>query len=400
MLNVNKIRSDFHIFSEQEDLVYLDSAATSLTPDSVVDEMVDYYKNYRGTVHRSMYKNGMKADEKYNYSRQVTADFLNANLDEIVFCKSTTAGMNSLARAITAKLPKGSEILVSEIEHHSTLLPWREYGKQNDCTVNYIELDNSQITLAKVEEACNENTKVIAINHVSNVLGDVVDIKSIGEFCQANDIILVVDGAQAITHEKVDVKDLNCDFYVFSAHKMLGPTGLGVIYGKKEQLKDLIFDYGGDMAHVVTEDSVSFKDKPLGLEAGTPSIAEIICFAKAIEYLNEIGMEAIHAHVTELKEYMVQELSKIEHVHIYNPNSQSGIVTFNINSIPSHDVLQVYSDHNVAIRGGHMCNQLTLKHLGVYSVLRASMYIYNDKADVDKFIEVTKEAIKELEWML
>lgn len=400
MLNVNKIKSDFQIFSEQPELVYLDSGATSLTPNVVADEIADYYKNYRGTVHRSLYSNGIKADQKYNAARLAVANFIGACENEIVFHKSTTSLMNLIARNILKNLVVGDEVLVSEIEHHSTLLPWREIAKEYGVVVKYIPLINQKVTVEGIKQVVSDKTKVIATNHVSNVLGDITDVNAIGKYAKDKCLVFVVDGAQAITHEKVNVKAINCDFYVFSAHKMLGPTGLGISYVNQKYHNQFIFEYGGDMAHLVTKDELTVKEMPVRLEAGTPSIAEVIALKPAIEYLENLGMDNIHQHVVELKKYMVSELNKINGVTIYNPESESGIVTFNLDNIPAHDVLQEYAFSNVAIRGGHMCNQLTLNYLGVYSVLRASIYLYNDKADIDKFIDATKKAIQNLEWML
>ncbi len=400
MLNVSEIKKDFHIFQEQPNLVYIDSGATSLTPDCVAEEIYAYYREYRGTVHRSLYANGMKADQKYNAARQSIADFIKCQNNELVFHKSTTSLMNQVARNVLKDLNPGDEVLVSEIEHHSTLLPWREIAKEYGIVVKYIPLVNSRVTLDGIKQVVTDKTRVIATNHVSNVLGDIVDVNAIGEYAKVANIIFCLDGAQAITHEPIDVKAINCDFYIFSAHKMLGPTGLGIAYINEKYHHDFIFEYGGDMAHLVTMDALTVKEMPVRLEAGTPSIAEVIAMKPAIDYLNHLGMENIHQHVRTLKEYLVTQLSEIEGITIYNPTSDSGIITFNLNNIPAHDVLQEYALSNIAIRGGHMCNQLTLKHLGVNSVLRASIYIYNDKNDVDKFIAATKVAKENLAWML
>ncbi len=400
MLDVKAIKQDFHIFNDQPDLVYLDSGATSLTPDVVAEEIYKYYREYRGTVHRSLYANGMKADMKYNEARQAVADFINCQTNELVFHKSTTSLMNQVARNVLKNLSPGDEVLVSEIEHHSTLLPWREIAKDYGVIVKYIPLINSQVTLEGIKKVTTTKTKVIATNHVSNVLGDVVDVVAIGAYAQENNLIFCLDGAQAITHEPIDVQKIGCDFYIFSAHKMLGPTGLGIAFVSQKHHDSFVFEYGGDMAHLVTKDELTIKEMPVRLEAGTPSIAEVIAMKPAIDYLRDLGMENIHAHVRTLKDYLVTELKKIDGITIYNPQSDSGIVTFNLNEIPAHDVLQEYSFSNIAIRGGHMCNQLTLKHLGVNSVLRASIYLYNDQEDVDKFIAATKLAKENLAWML
>lgn len=400
MLDVKKIKKDFQIFTSQTDLVYLDSGATSLTPNVVADEIYEYYREYRGTVHRSLYSNGLKADQKYQAARKAIANFINCTEESLVFHKSTTSLMNLVALNVLKTLSPGDEVLVSEIEHHSTLLPWREIAKEYGVIVKYIPLIDSQVTLEGIKQVVSERTKVIATNHVSNVLGDLVAVNEIGTYAKENEIIFCLDGAQAITHEKIDVQAIQCDFYLFSAHKMLGPTGLGIAYIAPKYHEQFIFEYGGDMAHLVTMDELTTKEMPLRLEAGTPSIAQVIAMKPAIDYLNALGMENIHEHVCSLKKYLVSELNKIEGITIYNPTSESGIVTFNLNNIPAHDVLQEYSCSNIAIRGGHMCNQLTLRHLNVNSVLRASIYIYNDQQDMDKFVAATKLAKENLAWML
>ncbi len=400
MLDVKQIREDFSMFKEQPQLVYLDSAATSLTPDVVVDKMSDYYKSYRSTIHRSMYDNGIKAEGEYNEARTKIASFIGTTPETIIFHKSTTSLMNLIARSILKTLSAGDEVLVSEIEHHSTLLPWREIAKEYGVVVKYIPLVDNKITVAGIETIISDKTRVIATNHVSNVLGDITPVNEIGQYAQENNIIFVVDGAQGVTHEPVDVKAMNCDFYAFSAHKMLGPTGLGISYVAPRYKEKLIFEYGGDMAHIVTKDTLTVKEMPLRLEAGTPSIAQVIAMGAVIDYLENLKMDNIHQHVITLKNYLVSELGKIPGITIYNPESESGIVTFNFDNIPTHDVLQEYSFMNIALRGGHMCNQLTLKHLNVNAVLRASIYIYNDKADIDKFIVATKKAQENLAWML
>lgn len=400
MLDVKKIRSDFQLYTEQPDFVYLDSAATSLTPDIVADEITDYYKTYRGTVHRSLYPNGIKADEKYNEARKAVANFIGTTEECLVFHKSTTSLMNLIARNVLKTLKVGDEVLVSEIEHHSTLLPWREIAKEYGVVIKYIPLIDDKVTVDGIKKVVTENTKVIATNHVSNVLGDLTPVEKIGEYAKKNSIIFVLDGAQGVTHEPIDVKEYNCDFYVFSAHKMLGPTGLGISYIAPQWKNKLIFEYGGDMAHLVTADQLTVKEMPIRLEAGTPSIAEVIAMKPVIDYLNNLGMENIHKHVLELKNYMINELKKIEGVTIYNPQSESGIVTFNIDDVSAHDALHSYTKFNVAIRGGHLCNQLTLRHLNVNAVLRASIYIYNDKSDIDKFITATKAVVENpMIWM-
>lgn len=394
-------KKDFSILKNNPTLTYLDSAATSLTPDVVIEAMNDYYYNYRATVNRSLYKNGQKADRAYIEARNDIAKFIKADFDEIIFVKSTTSGMNLIARNIVKMLNPGDEILTSELEHHSTLLPFREFGLENDISTTYIEVDNHQITYENFLKKVSNDTKVVVLHHVSNVIGDRVDIKSISKYCRIHNIITIFDGAQAVAHERIDVKEIDCDFYVFSGHKILGPTGIGVIYARKEIAKNFIFEYGGDMAHLVTKEELTVKDLPHRLEAGTPSIAEIIGLGAAVRYLEQIDFNELHNYIYNLKLYLIEQLKDIPEVEIYNANFENGLVTFNVKNLPAHDAISNLSMDDIAIRGGHMCNQLTLRYLGVNSVLRASIYIYNDLADIDKFIKSLKLAIKDpLRWDL
>lgn len=399
MIDVNKVREQFSIYTSQPDLVYLDSAATSLTPDMVVDEMTKYYKEYRATVHRTAYKNGERADRNYNTTREKIAKFINADIEEVIFTKGTTAGINSLSRALLSTLQSGDEVLVSELEHHSNLLPWREY--RQDIELKYVELDQMSITLEGVKNAVTDKTKIVSINHVSNIMGKTVDIAAIGAFLKTKDIIFVVDGAQGVTHELVDVKAMNCDFYVFSAHKLFGPTSLGVLYGRHELLSKLVFDYGGDMAAVVSKEHLSIKELPVGLEAGTPSIAEVIGFGYAIDFVNLYGIIDIANYVHELKTYAVEELSKLEQITMYNQDIAGSTLAFNIDGYPVHDALALYANHGICMRGGHMCNYLTINKLNVAALLRVSFNIYNNKNDIDEFIKATKIILEgdELAWM-
>lgn len=394
MLDVKKIKSDFAIFDENPKMVYLDSAATSLTPDCVVDAMSDYYKKYRGTVHRAMYKTAIKSDFMYEQARGYVADFLNCEFEQVVFTKSTTSGLNLLALNLLKELKQGDEILVSELSHHSNLLPWRHHTSLGE--VKYVKLEDNKITFENFLQSVTANTKIVAFHHISNVLGDEIPIKEISDYCNQNNITFVVDGAQAVSHHKIDVTKLGIDYYVFSGHKMCGPTGIGVVYMKKKP--SFSFDFGGDMAQKVKLDSTTFRDMPVGLEGGTPSIAQVIGLGQACLYLNSIGMEQIQKHVMQLRTYLIEQLLKLDFIEIYNVKSAAPIVTFNIKDdqgkiIKAHDMLQgIFNTSEVCIRGGHMCNQLTLNLINQTSVLRASLYLYNDLADVDNFIETLTKA--------
>ncbi len=401
MLNTDKIREAYSMYKSNPKLVYLDSAATSLTPDCVVDAMSDYYKKYRATVNRATYENGQQTDGMYNETRFIVANFINASPDEIVFTKGTTASLNNLARNLVAELSENDEILTNELEHHANFLPWIENAKKKGVVIKFIDLVDNTVTLDSIKKAVTKKTKIITLNHVSNIIGETNDIESIGEFCLKKNIIFVVDGAQGITHEQVDVQKFNCDFYVFSGHKLFGPTGIGVLFGKQKHLKKLVFDYGGDMAALVTKEGYQKKDAPLGLEAGTPSIAEVIGMGAAIEYFSKFEITEVKEHIHMLKLYAVEQLQKIPEIEIYNSQVIGSIIAFNILDFPVHDALTIYSNYGVAMRGGHMCNQLTINLLKQPAILRISFNIYNSKTDIDKFIEVTNIILKgdQLSWM-
>lgn len=394
MLDVNKIKKDFSMFENNPGLVYLDSAATSLTPDCVVEAMNEYYFKYRATVHRSKYLIGQRADLMYENSRHIIADFINAEFEEIIFCKSVTSGLNLVARDLVKNLVANDEILISELDHHSNVLCWREYN--TDLTIKYCKLENNKITVNSFLKSITSKTKVVSLNHVSNVLGDVTPIKEIAKICREKGIIFVVDGAQAITHEKIDVKDIGCDYYLFTSHKMCGPTGLGVCYINKSIINDVRFEYGGDMTIKVTKTDALYAQAPIGLEAGTPPIAEVIGLARACQYLTNIGIENINNHVLKIKEYLILKMQEIEEIVIHNPTSHSGIVTFNISNYSAHDCLQGLENSkiDVCIRGGHMCNLLSLGLLNQSSVLRASIYLYTSTEDIDQFIKALKITVK------
>lgn len=397
---MENIRDSFAIYSDQPELIYLDSAATSLTPDCVVDAMSDYYKYYRATVHRTSYGNGVKADAKYSEARERIANFLNAEESEIIFSKGTTAAINSLARVLVSKLEAGDEIITSEFSHHSNLLPWREYRK--DITLKYANIYNNSITLEGIKEVVTPKTKIIALHHVSNVMGDTAPIKEIAKYCNENNITFVVDGAQGITHETVDVKDIGMDYYVFSGHKIYGPTGIGVLYGKKELLKDMIFDYGGDMAYKVSKDEFIATELPVALEAGTPSIAEVIGLGEAIKFAQEIDVNKVHNHGLELKRYALELLKDVEGFECHNAEIETGIITFSLTGhlVTLHDAIESYNKFGICMRSGHMCNLLTMAYLDKPGVLRVSINVYNTKADIEKFVEATKEVIKDpMLWM-
>lgn len=394
------VRDNFLIYQKYPQLVYLDSGATSLTPKQVVDNISDYYNYYRSTVNRGESPLVNYNNQRYEQTRHKVANLLGCNDQEVIFGKSTTSLMNHIARNIIERLNQDDEIIISELEHHSTLLSFRERAYDKNIKVNLVKSKNNTIDLEDVFSLVNDKTKVIVMHHVSNVIGDTIDIKRLGQYCQEHNIICVIDGAQGILHEQINVKDWGIDFYVFSAHKVFGPTGLGVMYGNEKIIKEYYFDYGGDMAFSVDEHGFVPKPLPHRLEAGTPNIAEVISFSESIDFINHYGIENIYQYNLSIRNYCLAQLQQIDEVTIYNQDIETTLIVFNIDNISIHDAQGVFAKHDIALRGGQMCNALSVFSLDTENVLRVSFNIYNTKEDVDKFIEVVKLIIKDpLAWM-
>lgn len=394
------VRDNFLIYQKYPQLVYLDSGATSLTPKQVVDNISDYYNYYRSTVNRGESPLVNYNNQRYEQTRHKVANLLGCNDQEVIFGKSTTSLMNHIARNIIERLNQDDEIIISELEHHSTLLSFRERDHDKNIKVNLVKNKNNTIDLDDVFSLVNDKTKVIVMHHVSNVIGDTIDIKRLGQFCKKRNIICVIDGAQGILHEPINVKDWGIDFYVFSAHKVFGPTGLGVMYGNEATIKDYYFDYGGDMAYSVDEHGFVPKPLPHRLEAGTPNIAEVIGFGESIDFINHYGIENIYQYNLSIRNYCLAQLQQIDGVTIYNQDIETTLIVFNIDNVSIHDAQGVFAKHDIALRGGQMCNALSVFSLDTENVLRVSFNIYNTKEDVDKFIEVVKLIIKDpLAWM-
>ena len=393
-------RDNFLIYQKYPQLVYLDSGATSLTPKQVVDNISDYYNYYRSTVNRGESPLVNYNNQRYEQTRHKVANLLGCNDQEVIFGKSTTSLMNHIARNIIECLNQEDEIIISELEHHSTLLSFRERAQDKNIKVNLVKSKNNTIDLDDAFSLVNDKTKVIVMHHVSNVIGDTIDIKRLGQFCKKRNIICVIDGAQGILHEPINVKDWGIDFYVFSAHKVFGPTGLGVMYGNEAIIKDYYFDYGGDMAYSVDEHGFVPKPLPHRLEAGTPNIAEVISFSESVDFINHYGIENIYQYNLSIRNYCLVQLQQIDEVTIYNQDIETTLIVFNIDNVSIHDAQGVFAKHDIALRGGQMCNALSVFSLDTENVLRVSFNIYNTKEDVDKFIEVVKLIIKDpLAWM-
>lgn len=390
----NKWRNDFPQI--KNDIVYLDTAAMSFKPQSVIDEVNHYYQDLSVNIHRGLYDISIEATTLYENTRQIAADFIHAKVDEIVFTRGTTASLNLVASSYGMEfVHEGDEIIVSELEHHSSYLPWLQVAKKKKAILKFIPLDQEgRITVEGVKQVLSDQTKIVALTHVSNVMGYVTPLQEIIELAHQKNAIVVVDGAQAVPHFQVDVKKLDCDFFAFSAHKMLGPTGIGVLYGKYALLQKMEpIEFGGDMNDSVTKSDAEWKDAPQKFESGTMPVASVIGFAKAIEYLNQNHVSEIEKHIHQVYLYTITQLKKIPGIEIYNPHADTGIIAFNIQNVPSHDSVNFYAEKGICLRSGHHCAQLLTKWLEVPSCLRASFYFYNDYADADRFIEATKQAV-------
>lgn len=393
MLDVIKIKSDFPMLNKQNEnmpLVYLDSAATSLKPQIVIDSISKYYENYGATVHRGVYELSHRATKIYDETRKKIAKHINTNSNQIIFTKNATDSLNLVANSFGAlHISEGDEILVTEFEHHANYLPWLELARKNKAKLIVVEALNNHFSTEQIIKHVSRKTKIIAIHHISNVIGDVIDVDAICEYATKQGIITVIDGAQAIPHIKVDVTKMQCDFYVFTGHKICGPTGIGVLYGKSEHLNKMPpITFGGDMIDTVGDEFTpsTWKEAPLKFEAGTPQIAEVIGLGAALDYINQFDFDEIYEHEVNLKKYAVKELKKLENVTIYNENTNSGIIAFNIDNVPMHDVASYLNQDGIAVRAGQHCSQPTMNALGVHATLRISLYIYNDKKDIDTLI--------------
>lgn len=392
-MDMKNIRSQFPILDQEVNglpLVYLDSAATSQKPLSVIESVERYYREYNSNVHRGVHTLGTKATDGFEGARDKVRKFINAaSREEVIFSRGTTTSLNIVATSYgRAFCKEGDEIVISYMEHHSNLIPWQQVAKVTGATLKYIPLQkDGTLNLEDVEKTITDRTKIVAITHVSNVLGTINPIKEIAKIAHAKGAVIVVDGAQAAPHIKVDVQDLDVDFYAFSSHKMCGPTGIGVLYGKKDLLEQMEpVEFGGEMIDFVNLYDSTWKELPWKFEAGTPSIAQAIGLGAAIDFLEEIGMDNIHQHEYDLVEYALKKLSEIEGVTIFGPldaSKKGGVVTFNIDGVHPHDVSTALDMEGIAIRAGHHCAQPLMKVLNQTATARASFYLYNTKEDID-----------------
>ena len=391
-LDVKNIRNDYPIFQKKwanGSFCYLDSAATSQTPIQVIDAVAEYYSDYNANVHRSIYAIGEQATRAYESAREKVSQFIGAEESRsVVFTRGTTEAINLVAYAWGRhNLKKGDEILITEMEHHSNLVPWQLVARDMGATLKTIPF-RTDGTLENVETYFNENTKIVSVIHQSNVLGTVNPVDEIISLAKSVGAVTLIDAAQSVPHSPVDVSSLECDFLAFSGHKMLGPTGVGVLYGKLNLLEEMEpFLAGGEMIREVTFEKSTWNDVPWKFEAGTPNIAQVIGLGSAVDYLSEIGLDKINAHETAISNYAVEKLNEIDEVTIYgNPPKRGGVVTFNLHNIHPHDLAQLLDKEGVAIRAGHHCAQPLMDKLGVTATARASFYLYNDLEDIDKLV--------------
>ena len=408
MRDFSTIRKDFPILFQEvndEPLVYLDNAATTQKPTQVLDVLRHYYEHDNANVHRGVHTLAERATEDYENSREKVRAFINAKeTAEVLFTRGTTTGLNWLARSYgDAFIKEGDEIVISYMEHHSNIIPWQQLAARKGATLRYLPLtDEGFIDMTAAKEMINEKTAIVSLAYVSNVLGVINPIKELAEMAHGNGAVMIVDGAQAAPHMTVDVQALDADFFAFSGHKMCGPTGIGVLYGKRQLLEQMEpVEFGGEMIDFVNLYDSSWKELPWKFEAGTPNIAGAIALGGAIDYLNEIGMENIHRYEQELVAYVLPKLQEIGGITIYGPQDpehHTGVVAFNLDGIHPHDVATALDMEGVAVRAGHHCAQPLMNYLNLPATARASFYFYNTKEDADRLIEAikaTKEFFKD-----
>ncbi|MDP4097932.1 cysteine desulfurase [Paenibacillus sp. P96] len=398
-MNVAQIREQFPILKQEingHPLIYLDNAATSQKPVSVIEAVKRYYEFDNSNVHRGVHTLGSRATDAYEGAREKVARFINAKRSqEIIFTRGTTTALNLVASSYgRANCKEGDEIVITQAEHHSNLIPWQQLAKATGATLKYLPLqEDGSVRLADVEQTVTERTKIVSIAYVSNVLGVIHPIKEMAEIAHRNGAVMVVDGAQSTPHMKVDVQDLDCDFYALSSHKMCGPTGIGALYGKKALLDAMEpVEFGGEMIDDVGLYESTWKELPWKFEGGTPIIAGAVGLGAAIDFLQDIGMDEISAHESRLAAYAMNRLSEVEGLTIYGPKERHvGLVTFNLGDVHPHDVATVLDSKGIAIRAGHHCCQPLMRWLKVSSTARASFYLYNTEEEIDSLVSALIE---------
>ncbi len=397
-ISIENIRKDFPILErkvgDNKSLVYLDNASTTQKPKQVIDAITNYYNNYNANIHRAVYSIAQEATDAYELTRDKITKFLNIpSREEVIFVRGTTEAINLVAYSWGRKnIEKGDIIVTTEYEHHSNIVPWQLLAGEKDANLEYIGIDdNGELILDQLDKyLATGKVKLVTFSLMSNVLGTISDIDTIVSKCKKAGVRILIDGAQAVPHMKVDIQKLGCDFFAFSAHKMLGPTGIGTLWVRKDILETMDpFHGGGDMIREVHKYETTWNDLPYKFEAGTPNIADVIGFGVAIDYLSSIGMDKVREHEIELTKYALEKLSKVKDLKIYGPkdiSKRGGVISFNFADIHPHDVAQIIDEEGIAVRSGHHCAQVLMERLDVAATSRASFYIYNTKNDVDSLV--------------
>ncbi|MCH7902198.1 cysteine desulfurase [archaeon] len=401
-MNVEKIREDFPLLKQKfngKQVVYLDNAATSQKPIQVIETITDYYTNYNANVHRGLNFLSQKATNAYEEAHEKVAKFINANsMEEIVFTKNATESLNLLAYSLGNQLNEGDEVVVSVMEHHANLVPWQELEKRKKIKLKFTKITKEgTLDLENLKSLINNKTKIVSLSHASNILGTINPVEKISKIVRESEAYFILDSAQAAPHAKIDVKKIGVDFIAFSGHKMLGPTGIGALYGKKELLEEIPpFLTGGDMISSVSLEKSTWNKLPWKFEAGTPNIAGGIGFGAAIDYLEGIGLENIEVHEQKMLKYGLKRLKEIEGMTFYGPenSARTAIISFNLDKVHPHDVAQILDENAIAIRSGNHCAQPLMNELGIEGVARASFYIYNNEEEIDKLANALEQAKK------
>lgn len=398
MLDTNQIKKEFPIYGERKGLIYLDSASTTQKPQCVIDSVTSFYSNYNANVHRALYEIGEKATNEFESVRSKIKKFLNVpDSHEVIFTRSTTESINLIAYSWgMSNLNREKGVLVSEMEHHSNLVPWQIISKKTSSSLKYISLKkDGMLDLSSIESDFN-NVALLSLVHQSNVFGTINPVLKIVEHAKSRGILTLIDGAQAVPHFPVDISALGCDFYVFSGHKIVGPTGVGVLIGRKSILDRMDpFLGGGEMINNVTMEKSTWNEIPWKFEAGTPNIAQVIGLGSAIDFIDDIGLKNIQLYEDSLLEYGIEELSKIDDMTLYgNPSDRGAVIPFNIEGVHSHDLAKFLDTDKICIRAGHHCAQPIMNVLEISASARASFYLYNDANDVDELVKSIKNTTK------
>ena len=394
MYDVDKIRQDFPMIVNHPELIYFDNGATTYKPKHVIDAVNSFYTDYTSNVERGDYETAVRADRAYDDTRKIIGRLINCEAKEVAFFANITAALNQVVYGLSKQLKKDDTVLLTQAEHASNLLPWYRLKEEMGINIAYIPVDlQGRIDPDSLEKCLDETVKVVSVAYVTNVLGSVQPLKEVISICHKHNVLTVIDAAQAIGHRKVDVKDLNCDFLCFSSHKMCGPDGAGVMYGKYDLVKDMspLLLGGGMNARFSNDGTIIYKDAPYRFEAGTPNIEGVIGLGTAAEYLMNMGLDNIHQHEVELRAYLMDKMLKLDNINIYNPDDESGPITFNVKDVFAQDAAGYLAAHKVCVRSGNHCAKILHNIIGTDQSIRASLYLYNTKAEADRFVELVSQ---------